>query len=129
MSVKISELPLLSTLSDNDVIAGVDTSADATKKIELSTLKEYTNANIDLTDYVQNTDYANASTGGVIKSNVNGFGVNASTGQPSCSIKTYEQYGSLVNEYFISKGTLDNVLNEKIGSINNVLDAINGEVI
>lgn len=195
MSVKISELPLLSTLSDNDVLAGVDTSADTTKKIELSTLKEYTNANIDLTDYVQNTDYASTTTGGVIKigsygSNVTNEGVltgntypyssysnvnnnafiskgtleNVITGKGLVSntnyatdttggvirattyqglevtnagalkglVRTYAQYtntSTTADTSLISKGTLENVLTEKIGDINSVLDTINGEVI
>ena len=45
MSVKISELPLLDSLADNDIIAGVDTSADVTSKIEMSTLKDYIGSN------------------------------------------------------------------------------------
>lgn len=49
MSVKISELPLLSDLADNDVLAGVDTSANATKKIELTTLKNYIDTNTTYT--------------------------------------------------------------------------------
>ena len=49
MSVKISELPLLSDLADNDVLAGVDTSANATKKIELATLKDYIDTNTTYT--------------------------------------------------------------------------------
>ena len=49
MSVKISELPLLSDLADNDVLASVDTSANATKKIELATLKDYIDTNTTYT--------------------------------------------------------------------------------
>lgn len=60
MSVKISELPLLSTLSDNDILAGVDTSENVTSKVELATLKncidtntQYTaRTNIDITENV-----------------------------------------------------------------------------
>ena len=49
MSVKISELPILSSLADNDVIAGVDTSANVTSKIEMATLKNYIDTNTQYT--------------------------------------------------------------------------------
>ena len=49
MSVKISELPILDSLADNDVLAGVDTSENATKKIELATLKDYIDTNTTYT--------------------------------------------------------------------------------
>lgn len=49
MSVKISELPLLSTLSDNDILAGVDTSENVTSKVELATLKNYIDTNTTYT--------------------------------------------------------------------------------
>jgi len=41
MSVKISELPSLETLADNDILAGVDTSEDTTSKITLEKIKNY----------------------------------------------------------------------------------------
>lgn len=41
MSVKISELPSLETLADNDILAGVDTSEDTTSKITLEQVKDY----------------------------------------------------------------------------------------
>lgn len=49
MSVKISELPVLDTLADNDVLAGVDTSANVTKKVAISTLKNYIDTNTQYT--------------------------------------------------------------------------------
>lgn len=123
MSVKISELPLLDSLADNDIIAGVDTSAAATKKIELSTLKEYTNANIDLTDYVKNTDYATSSVGGVIKGNTSGFIV-SSSGVPSADVRNYSNYQSAGNGIFIGKGTLENVLTARIGDLETILETL-----
>ena len=66
---------------------------------------------VDLTDYVKNTDYASDNTGGVIKTNSNGFG--ASNGLPFCSNRTYAQYQADGNNYFISKGTLENVITGK----------------
>ena len=40
---KISQLTELSSIADNDVLAGVDTSAGTTKKVKMSTLKSYIN--------------------------------------------------------------------------------------
>ena len=38
---KISQLTELSSIADNDVLAGVDTSAGTTKKVKMSTIKNY----------------------------------------------------------------------------------------
>lgn len=75
---------------------------------------------VDLTNYVQFTDYATSSKGGVIKGNTNSFNVNSS-GQPSASTLTYSNYTSGANYIFISKGTLENVITGK-GLINNTVD-------
>lgn len=77
---------------------------------------------------VSNTSYATDTVAGVIKANTNGFLI-SNTGIPSAKDYTYSQYGSLGNNVFISKATLENVLTAKIGDIDSVLDAINGEVI
>lgn len=81
---------------------------------------------------VSNTDYANASTGGVVRvTDYQGASI-TDGGAIRSVVKTYAQYtnsSATADTSFISKGTLENVLNEKIGSINNVLDAINGEVV
>lgn len=45
--MKISELTELTELTDNDVLAGVDTSAEETKKIPLSALKDYCTGEIN----------------------------------------------------------------------------------
>lgn len=67
----------------------------------------------DLSDYVKNTDYASANKGGVIKS---GYGLNAdNNGIVNCSYaRTPQQYENYSNYNFISKGTLENVLNERL---------------
>lgn len=83
----------------------------------------------DLTDYVKNTDYATNQTGGVIKYSPDSYGTNVYNGFLLASPKTYAQYQSAGNTIFIGKGTLENVLTARIGDINSVLDAINGEVI
>ena len=73
-----------------------------------------TQIEVDLTDYVKNTDYASASKGGVVKSGSNGFNVNSSTGAVSCSPRNYAtQYVNDSDYYFISKGTLENVITGK----------------
>ena len=70
---------------------------------------------------VSNTSYATGDTGGVIKSG-NQLGINSTNGIPYCSSRTYEQYTNDTTAIFISKGTLENVLNEKIGDIQTLLD-------
>lgn len=67
----------------------------------------------DLSDYVKNTDYATASKGGAIKS---GYGLNVETnGVVNCAYaRTPQQYDNYSNYNFISKGTLENVLAERL---------------
>lgn len=85
---------------------------------------------VDLTNYVKDTDYATSSKGGVFKtSGAYGTFVNTSNGIMLATIKTYVDYGNAGNEMFISKGTLENVLNARIGDLDTALDTINGEVI
>lgn len=60
---------------------------------------------------VQNTDYATSTVAGVFKFS-NGMIV-GNTGYVSCSPKTYADYATLGNTYFISKGTLENVIEGK----------------
>lgn len=74
----------------------------------------------DLTDYVKNTDYATNSTGGVVK--IDAYAITKSTnGNLMSSIYNYSTYSTASDNSFISKGTLENVLNEKIGNINTIL--------
>ena len=91
------------------------------------TKQEVNNLIPDLTDYVKNTDYASPSKGGVVKTG-NGALAN-SNGMLYSSVYTYDNYASTNNNIFISKGTLENVLNARIGDINTALDTINGESI
>ena len=71
---------------------------------------------VDLTDYVKNTDYADRNKGGVIKKD-NYLNLTAS-GSPYVETLTYAQYGNNGNGIFIGKGTLENVITGK-GLINN----------
>lgn len=78
---------------------------------------------------VSNTNYATTSTGGVVKTG-GGYGARMdSNGNISASSYDYTTYSGLSNYALMSKGTLENVLTAKIGDIDSVLDAINGEVI
>ena len=77
---------------------------------------------------VSNTDYATSSKGGVVK--VGGYNVYVSnSGLLQGGTRSYASYLTDANEFIISKGTLDNVLNAKIGDIDTALDLINGEVV
>lgn len=80
--------------------------------------------NVDLTDYVKNIDYATATKGGVIKLNAQYCVRDIGNGVLASVTRTYEQYASLGNYAFISKGTLENVLAEKIGDIETLLGGI-----
>lgn len=76
---------------------------------------------VDLTDYVKNTDYATASKGGVIKSGYYGLQVDSSNGKAYCDTYNYANYGNVENQRFISKGTLENVITGK-GLIDNTVN-------
>ena len=68
-------------------------------------------ANIDLTDYVKNTDYAGA-TAGVVRGSYS-TGSNINLGYISGIERTFNDYSGLSNQYIISKGTLENVITGK----------------
>lgn len=71
----------------------------------------------DLTNdsgFVKNTDYATGSKAGVIVANASGYGVQTTgSGTLQAVTKTFEQYNSGYNALFISKGTLENVIEGK----------------
>ena len=119
-------------------------SDDTTHRLVSDTEKTTWNNKVDssaLTNYVQNTDYASSSVGGVIKLNPTYYATTIYNGSLQAQTKTYELYQShLSNDGFISKGTLENVITGKdlttkayvdglVGDINDVLDAIQGEII
>ena len=66
---------------------------------------------IDLTDYVKNTNYASSSTGGVFKIN-NGIGI-STNGYIYVTASQYQAYQNASANLFISKGTLENVITGK----------------
>lgn len=67
---------------------------------------------VDLTNYVTNTDYANTSKAGVIKSSST-YATNVASGVLQSATKTYSDYTSGNNNMFVSKGTLENVFTGK----------------
>ncbi len=78
-------------------------------------------AEIDLDNYVKNTDYATYNTGGVIKV---GNQVSMTNGTLTANKVSYSNYTSASDNIFISKGTLENVLNARIGDIQTLLDTL-----
>lgn len=75
---------------------------------------------------VSNTDYATTDTGGVVKID-NFYGLDDTTdgGKLRGQALTYANYQNKNNFSLISKGTLENVLTEKIGNIQTLLDNLN----
>lgn len=68
---------------------------------------------VDLTDYVKNTDYPDNNEAGVIRVGAS-YGTNvSSTGHLIGSIRTYANYSTAGNYMLISKGTLENVITGK----------------
>ena len=55
---------------------------------------------------------------------MNGFYI-GNTGNPLAGVYTNEAYQNLADNYFIGKGTLENVLNARIGDIETLLYNIN----
>jgi len=72
---------------------------------------------------ITRSDFGSGSQAGTVKANTDyGTAINSNLGELYAQTKTYAQYESLSNFLFISKGTLDNVLTEKIGNIQTLLD-------
>lgn len=63
-----------------------------------------------LDEYVKKTDYSTNTQAGLVTSGYNSFQVEGLTGRAYASVWTYEKYKGINNNHFISKGTLDNVL-------------------
>src|SRR5699024_9783008 len=74
-----------------------------------------------LDNYVQFDNYPSNEKAGVIKSNINGFQV-SENGNPNAAILSKEQYDTIENQYFISKGTLENIKDDYVGSSTPVQD-------
>lgn len=71
---------------------------------------------MDLAGYVKNTDYASSGAGGVIKVGTYGANVGAmvsNLGQLYCNSISYATYSQQGDNYFVGKGTLENVITGK----------------
>lgn len=84
-------------------------------------------SDIDLSDYVKNTDYATDSVGGVIKSRST-HGFNVADGQPYTSTYNYTTYQDKANSIFIGKGTLENVITGKDLTTKAYVDNLVGDI-
>ena len=102
---------------------GVQAQQLETQKVDLTDYYNKEQTDTKLTDYVKNTDYATSSKGGVIQ--VGAYSVYIGTdGKLRCNGRTMQEYETISNVDFISKGTLENVLNERIGTIETALDLL-----
>lgn len=79
---------------------------------------------VDLTDYIKNTDYATSDKGGVIKTYANYGTTIVNDGIMGCSTRNYNAYQDSSTYLFISKGTLENVITGK-GLVSNTDYATN----
>lgn len=68
---------------------------------------------IDLTDYVKNTDFATTSKAGIIRASNYYATVTDAAGGLYAGTYTYPQYLNAIDTCFISKGTLENVITGK----------------
>lgn len=95
---------------------------------------------VDLTNYVQFTDYASTTKAGVVKArSIYGLNMN-NEGELTGFTRNYSSYQTDSNALIINKGTLENVITGKdlttksyvdglVGDIATALDGINAEVI
>ena len=96
-------------VDDATFVSGLDTNGYV--QVGYYKLSALETQKVDLTNYVTNTDYATSTVAGVMK--VSNGVVVGGTGSVSCSPRTYADYSGLGNSYFISKGTLENVITGK----------------
>ena len=79
---------------------------------------------VDLTNYVQFTDYPSGLNAGVVKTN-SSMAIGTNDGLLFSNIKTYQEYQSAGNNMFIGKGTLENVITGKnLETANNKVTSI-----
>lgn len=120
-------------LSSNDFtnayrtkLDGIESEAEVNiiEKVKVNNIDlpiENKEVNINLTDYVKNTDYATNSKGGVVKVAEAGLGIGISAdGVLLTRNESYNTYLQKTNFFAISKGTLENVITGKnLESANN----------
>lgn len=83
----------------------------------------------DLSNYVQKTDYATYDNAGVLRANSSGFNV-GTDGIPRAEQYDLDNYNKIPNNTFISKGTLENIKDDYVGTsepinvLNDTLDDV-----
>lgn len=101
-------------ITENNVIratGSVTAPVDDVQVNGTSVVDEDKIANIDLTDYVKNTDYATITKAGLVgASNFYNTAVGVSNGVLYATSNDYATYNTKDNGSFISKGTLENVI-------------------
>ena len=70
---------------------------------------------------VSNTDYATPSVGGVLKVTNGDYGITVDEGVLKGTVRTLAQYNSMSSKGLVCKGTLENVLDDRIGDIDTIL--------
>jgi len=122
-NVYITDLPSLSTMTDNDVLPVVNTSANATQKVSGATLKNYFKSDSiegNLTGNVAGNGFGIGSlsflsvNGNVIASNITGAAITATNGL-SVTGAAITAAGGMT----ISVGVL-NMVNREITAVNNI---------
>lgn len=73
---------------------------------------------------VSNTDYATPSVGGVIKVTNGDHGMTVDEGVLKGTVRTLAQYNNMSSKGMVCKGTLENVLADRIGTIETALGGI-----
>ena len=74
-----------------------------------------------LTNYVTNTDYATSSIGGVVKVSNGDYGMTVDSGVLKGTVRTLAQYNDMSSKGMVCKGTLENVLSDRIGDVETIL--------
>ena len=100
----------------NEIKSVVNNNADEipTKTSDLTNDSGFIDKDVNnLTNYVKKTDYATSTKSGVIYAEPQSGFMVGPTGKPYPVIMPYSDYSSLTNTYFISKGTLENVITGK----------------
>lgn len=99
------------------------------KLLDKNGLEHYTSKLKEtLTNYVQNTDYATSSKGGVIKQATPYNFYVSSGGSPYANARSYNDYQNDNTASFISKGTLENVITGKQLVNQTYVDNIVGDI-
>jgi len=75
-------------------------------------------------NYVTNTDYATPSVGGVIMVKNGDHGITVDEGVLKGTVRTLAQYNDMSSKGIVCKGTLENVLTDRIGDIETALGGI-----